>query len=418
MTDLIKQQRPLGQVLAESFRLNIRQYFMMIALVAIWIGFTIITAIMGKPLFLSPDNMTNLIFQTSYIAILAVGMVLVIVAGHIDLSVGSLAGMCGAMVAILQARMGVPDSIAILITLVVGIAMGMWQGYWIAYRRVPAFIVTLAGMLVFKGIMLILLKGQTIYMNGNDFKQIAQGFVPQLFLKGDVVRPWEYAPANAVNPVPFHDLTIVIAIVVVLLIIIMDFRSRKKRAHHGFETLPIQLQILKLALLSLAVLFLFFFMVFSKGLPLVVFLIGAVVVVYNFIATKTVFGRQVYAIGGNKEAAKLSGINIQSRTFMVFVSMGFLSALAGIVYTARLNSGTPSAGNLFELDAIAGAIIGGTSTMGGEGTITGAIIGALIMSSLTNGMLLINVDSNVQFIVRGLVLLLAVWFDVANQKKS
>lgn len=400
----LQPQASLGSILAKGLKVNIRQYAMFIALLALWAFFWAVTP---DHVFLSARNLTILLLQNSYIFILAVGMVLVIVAGHIDLSVGFLAGTCGAITALLQSQFGIPDIMAIGIGLLVGFIVGTWQGYWIAYRRVPAFIVTLSGMLVFKGVLILVTGGQTITPEGDDFRKIGDAYIPQVVMHGSVG-----------NEVPFHDLTMLVAIVAVMIFIVMQIRNRAVRKKYNFEVLPVPLEILKLVLVSALIMAFFAMMLFYRGIPWSIVIVGALVLIFEFVTRKTIFGRQIYALGGNKEAARLSGVNIEARTMVIFMIMGVLSALSGIVYTARLNSATAAAGTLFELDAIAAAIIGGASTLGGEGTIIGAIIGALVMGTLNNGMGLMDLPIAWQYVVKGLVLLFAVWFDISTRTKK
>jgi D-xylose transport system permease protein len=405
MSELDQKPGLFGAVRA-GFTRNLKQYAMIIALLGIWAIFTYLT----QGIFISPRNISNLMVQNSYIAILAVGMVLVIVAGHIDLSVGSVAGFCGAVAAYVQCFWHWGTLPAILAALGVGLLVGIWQGYWIAFKGVPAFIVTLAGWGMFRGMVILVTGGQTIAPLHDSFTAIGVGYIPQLFLIGKV--------GNLEGQVPFHDLTLMIALAAVVIFIMLELRNRSRRKGYGFEVLSIPMQAAKIVFLSAMILVFFYFMVMYRGIPWAIVVVAILVLLFNFISTKTVFGRRVYAIGGNKEAARLSGINIKALNMAIFVAMGVLSAISGIVFTARLNSATASAGNLFELDAIAAAIIGGTSTLGGEGTIIGAIIGALVMGSLNNGMQLLNIQTQYQMIIKGLILLLAVWFDISSRKTA
>ncbi|MBZ4646901.1 MAG: D-xylose transport system permease protein [Petroclostridium sp.] len=386
------------QMISGILKHNIRQYTMVIALLSIWILFTILT----KGTFITSRNLSNLFLQTVTIAILAVGMVLVMVAGHIDLSVGSVAGFLGAIAGFLQVKMNFGTIPAVLVTLAVGLIIGIWQGYWIAYRGVPAFIVTLAGMLVFKGGMIGVTQGAALGPMNDSFKAIGQGYLPRLLFKD----------------APFHDTSVVLAVIVIILFIVFDLKRRQSRIKYGFEVLPMNLQFLKMLTVSIAIGLVFSIMITYMGVPYAILLLMVLALLFSFITSKTTFGRHVYAIGGNKEAARLSGINIKQRTMTIFILMGVLSAIASIVFTGRLNSATPGAGNLFELDAIAASVIGGTSTMGGEGTVFGAIIGALVMASVDNGMSLMNLDVTYQYVVKGLILLIAVWVDIATRKKG
>ncbi|MCL4516433.1 MAG: sugar ABC transporter permease [Firmicutes bacterium] len=369
------------------FRLDVRSYTMIIALVAIWVTFSILTD--GS--FLSARNLSMLARQMSITGILAVGMVLVIVAGHIDLSVGSVAGFTGAVAAILQVTHHWGTLPAILATLLVGLAIGGWQAFWIAFRGVPAFIVTLSSMLVFRGGILLITKGITISPMRDSFKLIGQGYVP-----------------------PVYSLALGIAGGVIYLL--LQLRNRRSRQKYGLEVLPWALEGLKIAgILVLLTLFVGVMLAY-KGIPIPVVIVLSLVLLMAFVAGNTTFGRHVYAVGGNREAAVLSGINVKKTNMIIFLIMGLLTALAGIVLTSRLDAATTSAGNMFELDAIAAAIIGGTSTLGGQGTIPGAIIGALVMATIDNGMSLMNVDYSLLTIVKGLVLVLAVWVDLSTNK--
>lgn len=391
------QPLSIGRVLKDQVSNNLKQYSMFLALLGIWIIFTILT----KGIFLTPRNLSNLFVQTSYIAVLAVGMVLVIVAGHIDLSVGSVAGFTGAVAAILQVQNGWGTIPAIIAALVVGTLIGLFQGYWIAYRNIPAFIVTLAGMVAFRGALIAITQGQTIAPLKDDFAALGSGYLPKIF-----------------DSSPFNDTTLILGLVVIAIYILVDLRSRANQIKYGFTVLPISIQLMKILLIS-AIFAAFFGVLASyRGIPYSIILVFVLVIIYSFLTKNTVFGRQVYALGGNKEAARLSGVDIRMRNLWIFISMGFLSGLSGVVFTARLNSAASSAGNLFELDTIAAAIIGGTSTMGGSGTVIGAIVGALLMASLNNGMSLMNIDAAWQMIFRGGILLLAVWFDIASRKKN
>lgn len=379
------------------FRTNIRQYGMFIALFAIMIIFNVLTG--GT--FISARNLTNLYLQTGYIAVLAVGMVLVIVAGHIDLSVGSVAAFTGAIAAIVQVKFGMPTIPTIIITLAIGMLIGMWQGYWIAYRGVPAFIVTLAGMLIFRGAVIAITKGQTIGPFHESFNKISTGYL-----------------ADIANIPGMHVLSILVGITAILIYIIYEEKKRRERVSYEFNVLPRAIHYLKLLIVSSLVMMFILSMALYKGIPYTVIIVVALVGLYTYISTQTVLGRHIYAIGGNLEAAKLSGVDTKRTLFLVFVSMGILASLSGIVYSARLNSAAPSAGNLFELDAIAASYIGGASASGGIGSVMGAIIGALVMASINNGMSLMNIDISYQYVIKGLVLLLAVWFDISTRKKA
>jgi len=384
-------------LLMDLFRANIRQYGMFIALFVIMMIFNVLT----KGTFVSARNLTNLYLQTGYIAVLAVGMVLVIVAGHIDLSVGSVAAFTGAIAAILQVKMGMGTIPTILITLAVGALIGVWQGFWIAYRGVPAFIVTLAGMLIFRGAVIGITKGQTIGPFRPAFNNISVGYLQDIGSFSGI-----------------HMLSLLLGLAAIAGFVISELHQRKVRKEYKFDVLPGHYFIGKLLLVSALIMAFILSMALYKGIPYTVFIVVAFVALYTFITRKTPIGRHVYAIGGNLEAAKLSGIDTKKTLFAVFVSMGTLAALSGIIYSARLNSAAPSAGNLFELDAIAASFIGGASASGGIGSVVGAIIGALVMASINNGMSLMNLDISFQYVIKGLVLLLAVWFDISTRTKG
>ena len=396
----IKQGQSSIKILQYQMKHNVRQYSMFIALIGIGLIFTILT----DGIFMSPRNLSNLLLQTSFIGILSVGMVLVIVGGHIDLSVGSIVGFTGAFAAVLQVQFGMSTLAVVVLTLGLGAVIGVWQGFWIAYRGVPAFIVTLAGMLVFRGALIALTGGQTVAPLRPAFRAIGQGYLPRLFVNTDAIAG-------------FHDFSFIIAGLAIAAFVILELRSRARRKSYGFANLPRPLFVAKVGLVSLMLFLFFSIMVNYRGIPYSILILMGLVLLFSFIANHTTFGRHVYAIGGNREAALLSGINIKLKTLWIFILMGGLSGLSGLVFTARLNSATASAGNLFELDTIAAVFIGGTSMRGGEGTIFGAIIGALVMASLNNGMGLMNISSEYQLIVKGLILILAVWFDISSRNK-
>lgn len=386
-----------GNLLMELFRANIRQYGMFIALFVIMMIFNVLT----NGTFVSARNLTNLYLQTGYIAVLAVGMVLVIVAGHIDLSVGSIAAFTGAIAGILQVHMHWGTIPTILVTLAVGAVIGMWQGFWVAYRGVPAFIVTLAGMLMFRGAVIGITKGQTIGPFAKSFNDINVGYLKDI---------------AAIDGI--HLLSVIIGIATVLLYIYSEFNKRKVRKRYGFEVLPGHYFLGQLLLVGGLIMAFVLSMALYKGIPYTVFIVVAFVALYSFITNKTPIGRHIFALGGNLEAAKLSGINVKKTVFLVFTSMGTLAAMSGIMFSARLNAAAPSAGNLFELDAIAASFIGGASASGGIGSVFGAIIGALVMASINNGMSLLNMNISYQYMIKGAVLLLAVWFDISTRNKS
>ncbi len=384
-------------------RQNARDYGMYIALAVIMIVFQITT----KGLFLTPRNISNLLNQTGYIAVLACGMTLVIIIRHIDLSVGFLAGLCGAIAAIGLTTMGLPAYIVIPVTFLVGIAAGALTGFLVAKVGIPAFVATLAGWLAYRGVLLLVLAGTgTVIINSKFFNDLGNGFIPDI-------------PGIATAFLPgVHKLTLLLGALAIVLFVYSQISSRRTKISYGFEVLPTNLFILKLVFLSLLFAVITWILAGYNGLSWTVVIMLIVVGVYHFVTTKTVLGRHIYALGGNPEAAALSGVNVKRITFTVFMSMGFLTALAGMLFASRLRSATPQAGNLFELDAIAAAFIGGASPAGGIGTIIGSLIGALVYMSLTSGMNLMGVDIAWQYIVRGLVLALAVIFDVTTRRAA
>jgi len=385
------------ETLKTMFKSNIRQYGMVIALISIVLFFQVITG----GILLKPLNITNLILQNSYILVLAIGMLLVIVAGHIDLSVGSVAAFVGAVSAILMVNYKVPVGTAILVSLLIGAFVGAWQGFWIAYVNIPAFIVTLAGMLVFRGLTMVALKGMSIAPFPEAFQKISSGFIPDFF-----------------GGKTFHIATAVIGIIFSVIYIIFELKKRNTQKKYNFDVIPMAFLIAKMAGI-VAVINLFTFVLATyKGIPNVLILLFALIVIYTFITSKTVAGRHIYALGGNEKAAKLSGVKTKSVIFWVYVNMGVLSALSGLVFAARLNAATPKAGNGFELDAIAACFIGGASASGGIGTVVGAIIGGLVMGVMNNGMSIIGLGIDWQQAIKGLVLLFAVAFDVFTKSRS
>jgi ABC-type xylose transport system permease subunit len=383
-------------LLRHTLKANVRQYGMIVALLLIIVLFQIWT----HGILLKPLNVTNMVQQNSYIILLAIGMVIVIIAGHIDLSVGSVAAFVGAVSASLMITHHMPWPLALVISLGVGAAIGAWQGYWIAYIGVPSFIVTLAGMLLFRGATGIILGSQSISPFPRDFQKISNGYLPDI------------GPNT-----PFHNLTLIVAAVIAALAVWQQFRERRMQVRYGFASIPRTWFLAKCAAIVGAIALFAFTLASYKGIPVVLIILGVLFVGYSFLMRATVFGRHTYAIGGNEPAAKLSGVRSKRVTFFVFVNMGVLAALAGMVYAARLNAGTPQAGINFELEAIAAAFIGGASASGGVGTVLGAIIGALVLGVLNNGMSIVGIDIYTQQVIKGLVLLGAVGFDIWNKRK-
>jgi putative multiple sugar transport system permease protein len=388
------------QDLQKVLRQNVREYGMYIALFVIMAIFTVLT----DGLFLSPRNISNLINQMGYIAVLAVGMTLVIVIRHIDLSVGFLAGFLGAIAAILMVQYGVPAVAVVPLVLVLGVFAGLITAFLIVYFGIPAFVATLAGWMIYRGLLLQATMGTgTIIIPNADFNAIGNGFIPDIpFL----------------DFIPGHALTLLLGIVAIVFFVLGQINDRKRKKTYGFEVLPGAIFALKLVFISAIVGLVAWTMAGYNGISWTAVIVLVVVGVYHFITTRTVLGRHVYAVGGNPEAADLSGVSVSKITYVVFASMGFLAALSGILFTSRLQSATTTAGTLFELDAIAAAFVGGVSAAGGVGTIIGSLIGALVMASLSNGMNLMGVDISIQYIAKGFVLALAVIFDAANRRRG
>ncbi|WP_200966322.1 multiple monosaccharide ABC transporter permease [Insulibacter thermoxylanivorax] len=372
---------------------------MIIALVMIMLLFQILTG----GILMQPLNITNLILQNSYILVLAIGMVLVIITGHIDLSVGSVAAVIGATAAILMVHMQVPVWLTILISLLLGALIGAWQGFWIAYVGIPSFIVTLAGMLLFRGLTMVILKGQSIASLPNAFLGISSGFIPD----------WLSGYATGI-----HLTTMAIGLLLSAVLIWNELRLRRTRQQYRMETAPAAWFILKLVFLVLVLNGFLWILARYEGIPNLLIILTVLIAAYTFITQRTVIGRHIYATGGNSKAAALSGVKTKRVTFYVFVNMGVLSALAGLIFASRLSAATPKAGTLFELDAIAACFIGGASATGGVGTVIGAIIGGLVMGVMNNGMSLIGVSIDWQQAIKGLVLLLAVAFDFYIKNRS
>ena len=383
--------------LTNILRGNIRQYGMIIALAAIVVLFQVTT----DGVLLKPLNVSNLVVQNAQILILAIGMVIVIVARHIDLSVGSVAAFVGAAGAIMMTDYDVPWLLAVFICLALGALVGAWHGFWVAYVGIPAFIVTLASMLLFRGLTLVLLEGRTVGGLPDGFKKIGNGFLPEVGPDTDL-----------------HNLTLVLGVLVVAILVVLDFRKRAAAKRYNFEVLPFPLFALKQVVLAAVIMEFSFLLADARGLPIVGLILFALIGIYTFIMSRTVFGRHVYAIGGNVDAATMSGVNTKRVDFLVMTNMGLLAGLAGLVTTARLTAANPKAGVNFELDAIAAAFIGGAAVTGGVGTVVGAIIGGLVMGVLNNGMSLMGVSIDWQQAIKGLVLLAAVAFDVWNKKRA
>ncbi|MFE5430557.1 sugar ABC transporter permease [Peribacillus simplex] len=377
---------PVKQSLLKN--VDVRAYTMIVGLIVIWILFSILT----DGTFLSARNISNLTLQMAVVAILGTGMVMVIVTGHIDLSVGSLVGLVGGVAAALMVWNDWGTLPTVLAVLALGLVAGAIQGFATVYLNVPSFIVTLGGMMVFKGILLGITEGVSIAPMNEGYKAFGQAYVTNMT-------------------------TYLFAILTIAALFFLEFKKQQSRKNFDVAV-NVGSAYVKLALISLLILGFSYIMTSYKGMPVPVYIMLILVIVFTFLADKTRFGRSVYAIGGNLQAATFSGIKVKKVVLSVFALNGLMAAMAGIILSARLNTGSPSAGTMMELDAIAAAVIGGTSLAGGRGKIYGAILGALIMASLDNGMSLLNIEAFWQYIVKGGILVLAVWFDVYTKKKG
>lgn len=375
---------------------NLDKFGMVIALVGLVLIFSFLTG--GT--IISPLNVTNIIMQNSYIIILAIGMVLVIITGEIDLSVGSIAAFVGAVAGVMLINMNLSLFIAVPIALIIGGLIGAWHGFWIAYMKIPAFIVTLAGMLLFRGLTMVTLGGRTLAPFPSGFRVISSRFLDDWLNGGE-----------------YHLLTIVIGIIAIISYVLLEIKKRKQNKELNVSVESKGLFIAKLVAISLVIAAFTERLAAYAGVPYIFFLLLVLILGYSFFTNRTISGRHVYAIGGNEKAAQLSGVKTQKIKFWVFVNMGVLSAVAGLIFAGRLNAATPQAGQLFELDAIAAAVIGGASLTGGAGTVIGALIGALIMGILDNGMSILGIGIDWQQAIKALVLLGAVAFDILNKNK-
>ena len=376
---------------------NIRQYGMFVALMAVMIFFTIATG--GT--FMTSRNLSNLFDQTGYVAVLAIGMTLILIDLQIDLSVGYVCGFIGALAAItLKAFPGIPVIFVIIGAMAVGLLIGLYQGFLVAKCAVPAFVVTLAGMFIFRGALLLVTGSTgTIIVKKESFNALGNGFIP------DILRDS-----------PIHIVTMTLGVILVIALIVSGISQRKNKAKYNLQDTPLSLFIFKMVFMSALILFFTTKLALYHGISWTVVIVLVVLAFYAFLTNNTVLGRHIYAVGGNREAAELSGINANKILMFVFCSMGALAGLAGILFTSRLQSATPTAGNAFEMDAIASCYVGGVSASGGVGRVTGTIIGALVMSALTNGMNLMGIGISYQYIVRGAILILAVLFDVRARR--
>jgi putative multiple sugar transport system permease protein len=379
---------------------HLRENGMLMALVAIVLFFVVVVRVFEDVDFLSAQNITNLFLQNSYVIIMALGMLLVIVAGHIDLSVGSVVGFVGAVAAVLTVNLDWPVWAVVPACLGVGLMIGAAQGYWVAYWRIPSFIVTLAGMLVFRGLTLWLLAGQNIGPFPKTFQSLSTGFIPDIF---GIDKP--------------NMTALLLVSLSALVIVLLGWRARNRDAAFGITPEPMPIFVIRNLVVAAALIFVGYKLASFRGLPNVVVILTVLTVMYAFFTESMTTGRRIYALGGNEKAAKLSGIKTDRLVFLTFCNMGVLAALAGMIVAARLNSSTPKAGAGFELDVIAAVFIGGASMSGGVGKILGAVVGALIMGVMNNGMSIMGIGIDYQQVIKGLVLLAAVIFDVYNKSK-
>jgi putative multiple sugar transport system permease protein len=407
----------------KSIGLNVRGSVMMIALLLAVFFFQLTTnGVMLKSL-----NVTNVFLQNGYILVMALGMLLIIVIGNIDLSVGSVAGFLGAIAAVLMATYKLDPVLAVAITLIAGGLIGVWQGWWVSYLRVPSFIVTLAGMLLFRGATLWMLGGQPIGPFPESFRAISSGFIPEII--GTLKDPFgavdivllTVGTTKIVIPLGGGDLQLTTLLVGALLsaaVIFMGWRSRREQLKYGFSVPSMGSFVGRNALIVAGVMFIAYRLAGYKGLPIVALLAFILIGVYMFLTLRTVVGRRIYAVGGNAKAAMLSGVNSKRMVFLTFINMGVLAALGGLIIAARFNSATPKAGYGFELDVIAATFVGGASAYGGVGTVAGTVIGALFFGLLNIGMGVMSVPIDYQFVIKALVLLIAVYFDVSSKNKD
>ncbi len=380
---------------------NIRDYALLISLLIIMAYFQYST---NGTLFM-PVNMTNIILQNSYIVIMALGMLLIIVAGHIDLSVGSVSGFIGAVAAVFMVQWKWDPAISVLICLAAGALIGALQGYFVAFYRIPAFIVTLAGMLVFKGLALTVLGGASVGPFPKEFQLLSSGYVP------DITTVQLFGQ-------PFNVLAMAIGVIVTALIIRANVKERNNQLQHSMAEEPSMIFLGRNILIAIGFLGFTYLMARYRGLPNVLIVMFALIVLFTFITTRTTFGRRIYALGGNEKAAKLSGINTERLILLTFTIMGALAGLAGLIFAARLNVATPKAGLGFELDVIAACFIGGAATTGGVGKVVGAVIGAFLMGVMNNGMSIMGIGIDLQQVIKGVVLMLAVFLDVYYKQKA
>lgn len=406
--------------LPKSLKTTLKNNTMLFILVGVMILFEVlIFTTDGTKHFFSPQNITNIIRQNSYVAILATGMLCcILTGGNIDLSVGSVVALVGALVGVFIVKLGIPVWCSIILCLIVGTAIGAFHGFFIAYVHIPPFITTLAGMLLWRGVATIVLDGMPIAPFPNRFLNLFESFLP----KGNDALSEQSARLFGMdvdmNSVNIFFITMAITLIAILLFIVLEIVSRRNKIKKNYTVSSNLSFIVRLIVFSLVILILGGFLALDRGIPVILILLGIIIAAYSYFTQHTVPGRYLYAIGGNEKAARLSGVNTDNVMFFAYTNMGFISAVAALVTTARLNSAQPTAGTNYEMDAIASCFIGGASAYGGTGTVAGAVIGAIFMGVLNNGMSILSVDANWQRAVKGLVLLFAVIFDIVSKKKK
>lgn len=393
-TNKLKKER--SHSLKEKALEIFSKYSMIIILAVLLVAFQLMT----DGIFWRPLNITNLVLQNSHILVLAAGMLLVVLLGHVDLSVGSVMAFVGAIAGVLMVNNGISPWLAVPLCLLMGAVIGAWQGFWVAYVGIPAFIVTLSGLLMFRGLTQVVLGGQSLAPFPKAFQQISTGYLPDI-VGGQI-----------------HLLSMILGVVITGILILGQWRTRERRKKNLFEVESMAAFAFKAVFTAVVFLGATYIFASYQGYPIILIVLGVIVAAYGFLTNKTVAGRQIYATGGNKKAAELSGIKTKKITFWVFVNMGMMAALAGLVLAARLNAATPQAGTSMELDAMAAVYFGGASTSGGIGTVMGAIVGGLVMGVLNNGMSILGVGVDWQQAIKGLILLLAVVLDIYNKKKK
>ena len=393
-TNKLKKER--SHSLKEKALEIFSKYSMIIILAVLLVAFQLMT----DGIFWRPLNITNLVLQNSHILVLAAGMLLVVLLGHVDLSVGSVMAFVGAIAGVLMVNNGISPWLAVPLCLLMGAVIGAWQGFWVAYVGIPAFIVTLSGLLMFRGLTQVVLGGQSLAPFPKAFQQISTGYLPDI-AGGQI-----------------HLLSLILGVVITGILILGQWRTRERRKKNLFEVESMAAFAFKAVFTAVVFLGATYIFASYQGYPIILIVLGVIVAAYGFLTNKTVAGRQIYATGGNKKAAELSGIKTKKITFWVFVNMGMMAALAGLVLAARLNAATPQAGTSMELDAMAAVYFGGASTSGGIGTVMGAIVGGLVMGVLNNGMSILGVGVDWQQAIKGLILLLAVVLDIYNKKKK